>query len=433
MANVTSRALTIALLVFASVSFFELGQAQNRDQSGGGSEPKVSETSPPAGMNVTTVPAAGTNPQSADQGTPGSAPRSLTFSSWGGAYQQSQVKAFVEPFRKETGVTVDAVARPDGLPALRDALQSGQAAADVIDVPADFAVKACSDGLLEPLDATSLLGADVGKDFIPGAVSECAIASAVWSTVFLYDTRAFIERRVPQTITDVFNVPYFPGKRAFPKQPQYTLEFALMADQVPASQVYKVLSTPAGLTRSFTKLGRIKPQIVWYTKPAEAIDLLAEKKAAFALSYSARAFFSIVSERKTVAILWNGQIAHLNVLAIPKKSNHLDDAKAFIKFVVEPRRLAQQTRWFPYGPPRLSSAAFVSKHADVNMDMAPYLPTTPANFRNVLMFDASFWAANADALAQRFADWADDKVDASGAVPPPKPDPASAKPRKTRG
>ncbi len=56
---------------------------------------------------------------------------------------------------------------------------------DLIDLETNDAITACDEGLLQKFDKKSL-----GKtsDFIPGSISDCAVASMVWSTVYAYDT-----------------------------------------------------------------------------------------------------------------------------------------------------------------------------------------------------------------------------------------------------
>ena len=55
---------------------------------------------------------------------------------------------------------------------------------DLIDLETNDAITACDEGLLQKFDKKSL-----GKtsDFIPGSISDCAVASMVWSTVYAYD------------------------------------------------------------------------------------------------------------------------------------------------------------------------------------------------------------------------------------------------------
>jgi hypothetical protein len=47
----------------------------------------------------------------------------------------------------------------------------------------------------------------------------------------------------------------------------------------------------------------------------------------------------------------------------------------------------------------------VGNHAQVDIDMASYLPTSAANFPGALKFDGAFWASQEKRLGQRFISW----------------------------
>lgn len=102
-------------------------------------------------------------------------------------------------------------------------------------------------------------------DFLPGALTDCAVATIVFSTVYAYDTTKFPEG--PTTMADFFNLEKFSGKRAMRKGAKANLEMALMADGVLAAEVYSVLETPEGVDRAFSVLDKIKKDTIWW-KPA---------------------------------------------------------------------------------------------------------------------------------------------------------------------
>ena len=58
-----------------------------------------------------------------------------------------------------------------------------------------------------------------------------------------------------------------------------------------------------------------------------------------------------------------------------------------------------QSNYISYGPVRRSAQALLSP------EMAPHMPTFPANFSNALQNDYQFWADNADELNERFNTW----------------------------
>src|SRR5260370_39239302 len=90
------------------------------------------------------------------------------------------------------------------------------------------------------------------SDFIPGSISDCAVASMVWSTVYAYDTSKL--KTAPTTVNDFFDLQKFPAKRGLRKSPKETMEWALSADGAVPKDVYKVLAMPAGVDRAFATL-----------------------------------------------------------------------------------------------------------------------------------------------------------------------------------
>ena len=59
-------------------------------------------------------------------------------------------------------------------------------------------------------------------------------------------------------MADFFDLGKFPGKRGMRKGAKANLEMALMADGVPAAEVYTVLGTDEGVDRAFAKLDTSK-------------------------------------------------------------------------------------------------------------------------------------------------------------------------------
>src|SRR3546814_12005440 len=84
----------------------------------------------------------------------------------------------------------------------------------------------------------------------------------LWSYVIGYDGDR-IKGPGPQSWADFWDMKRFPGKRGMRRTPKYSLEFALMADGVPADRVYPMLRTPAGVDRAFRKTDETKPHVVW--------------------------------------------------------------------------------------------------------------------------------------------------------------------------
>lgn len=342
----------------------------------------------------------------------------LTVASWGGAYSQSQDVAFFRPFQLETGIKINLVSHRGKLDKLTRAAASPSSGWDVVDLGYAAVENACRDGLLETIDASDLMSASDGaaakEDFLPGALHACGVASVAWSSVIVFDRRAF-KKRPPTKAEDLFDLKRFPGKRVLTKGPRYTLELALMADGVAPEDVYETLSTEDGVTRAFAMLDRIKDEIVWSEGSHEPLKLLKDRKASMGVAFNGRAFSVIVGDNQPLGLVWDAQIYDLDFWAIPKDATRKEAARKFIAFAIRPDRLAEQTRWFPYGPMRKSALALIGKHAEVNVDMAAYVPTVSRNFQNALKIDATWWSDREAKLKQRFSDWLEGKTAPDGA------------------
>ena len=78
--------------------------------------------------------------------------KQLTIVSWGGAYQESQRKAYYEPYAKEMGVKIVEEEYDGELGKLKAMKDAGNVTWDVLDVDSAHALAGCDEGLLEKLD-----------------------------------------------------------------------------------------------------------------------------------------------------------------------------------------------------------------------------------------------------------------------------------------
>jgi putative spermidine/putrescine transport system substrate-binding protein len=330
----------------------------------------------------------------------------ITVVSWGGAYTASQVEAYHKPWMAKTGNTIVSEDYSGGLAEIKAQVEAGNVTWDIVDVERSDAVRGCDEGLLEPIDPSILPPAPDGtpatQDFIDGAISDCAVANIVWSTIFAYDTT---KMSGVDSIDDFFNLKDFPGKRGLRKGPKANLEMALMADGVPADQVYDVLSTPEGVDRAFAKLDTIKDSVVWWEAGAQPPQLLADGEVAMTTAYNGRIFNAAAAEGKPFKIVWDGQILDLDLWVIPKGTKHLNTALDFLAFSTATEQLAKQASYISYGPARRSSSPLVGLFKDGKTEMGPNMPTAPANMKNALLNDFEFWADNQDQLNERFNSW----------------------------
>jgi putative spermidine/putrescine transport system substrate-binding protein len=346
---------------------------------------------------------------------PAQAETDLVVVSWGGAYTASQQKAYHEPYmaaHPDIKILNDDSAS-EGLAKLRAQAEAGNITWDLVDMVAADSIIACDEGLVLEIDpdvdlAPAPDGTPASEDFFEGFLSpgdtNCFIPQIVYSTTFGFRNDKF-DGDQPSTIADVFDLEKFPGKRSLEQKPIGNLEWALIADGVPADQVYDVLSTPEGVNRAFAKLDTIKDSTIWWTKGAIPTQLLADGEVVMASAYNGRLFSAIEEESQPISMLWDWQVFDIDGWVIPAGGKNIEIVKKYVKWATDTQRLADQAKFISYGPARKSSAPLVGKHATLGIDMAPHMPTSPENAKNTLLFNYVWWSDHRGELDERFAAW----------------------------
>ena len=338
----------------------------------------------------------------------GASAQEVNLLSWGGAYGNSHLEAYAKPFTAETGIAVNIADADNPATPIKAMVEAGNVTSDVASVEYADAVRLCDEGLLEEIDAAGLTAAEDGTaatdDYIEGGVTDCFVATDVYSMVEVYDDSKFADAK-PAGPADFYDLAKFPGKRTMRKGAKFNLEFALMADGVPAAEVYDVLGTPEGVDRAFAKLDSIKNDVIWWEAGAQPPQLLADGEVVMTTAYNGRIFNAVAAEGKPFEIVWDGQVWDLDLWAIPKGAPNMDNAIEFLKFSTDTQRLADQAKWIAYGPARKSSAPLVGKYNDGKIDMGPQMPTSPDNLKTAIQNNFEFWADNQDQLNERFNAW----------------------------
>ncbi|KAA9008041.1 extracellular solute-binding protein [Histidinibacterium aquaticum] len=340
---------------------------------------------------------------------------SMTLVSWGGAYQNSQQQAYVEPYLEmnpDVSVTWDERSA-EAVANLRAMFEAGNVTWDLVDVVAADAIRLCDEGLAMEVDHDEILapapdGTDASDDFGDLIVSDCFIPQIAYSTTFGY--RTDVEEwggETPSDICAIFDLETFPGQRALERRPINNMEWALLCDGVPKDEIYDVLETEEGQQRAFDKLDTIKDQVTWWNAGADTPQLLADGEVVMGSTYNGRLFSLIVEQDQPVEMLWDAQVYDLDGWIIPADlpEERLNRVLDFLWFATDTQRLADQAAYISYGPARESSAPLVGEHAELGIDMAPHMPTNPDNASNTFVYNYEWWADYRDDLDAQFQAW----------------------------
>jgi len=337
----------------------------------------------------------------------------LRIATWDSAYNKAQQRALFRTFEAETGTELDVASHGGDLQSITAAKVRARQW-DLIELDAQTAQRGCDEGWLSEISAgdlpPSVEGDPPRADYLPGAVMRCAVGSAAWSSVVVYDRRADFDT-APDRLEDLFDLERFPGQRALPRQAPYLLEAALMAEGVAPANVYEVLATRSGQDRAFAKLSAIRHAIVWWDSAADALATFPARKPSglenvvMGMAFNGRIFTSAVREQPSLRIVWNGQMYRFNYWAIPESTSNRQAALDLLRHVSVPERQARVAQMFPYGPARRSALPLVGRHAEIEIDMADFVPTVPRHMEGALRFNAAWWAERGGPIKTRFADW----------------------------
>ncbi|MCY4290127.1 MAG: extracellular solute-binding protein, partial [Roseovarius sp.] len=282
---------------------------------------------------------------------------------------------------------------------------------DVVDVVAADAIRLCDEGLAMEIDhdvhlAPAPDGTTASEDFGDLLVSDCFIPQIVYSTTFGYRTD-LVGDNPPTEVCALFDTETWPGKRAIEKRPVANMEWALLCDGVPFSEVYDLLATDEGQDRALAKLDTIKDDVIWWSAGADTPQLLADGEIVLGSTYNGRLFSVIEEQKQPVEILWDWQMFDLDGWIIPAGLSEERQKRAldYLYFATDTQRLADQAKYISYGPARKSSAPLVGKHADLGIDMAPHMPTDPENAKTTFLFNYEFWADYRDDIDAKWQAW----------------------------
>jgi putative spermidine/putrescine transport system substrate-binding protein len=334
--------------------------------------PASAEASAPAAADICTSP-----PKA--EGT------TLTFASYGGAYQEAQRKGWLEPYTALTGVTFQE-SEDSSNATIKAQVEGGQVTWDVVDVGNDFGLDANA-ALLEPLDYTK-----IHKDeILPGFASTYRVADITYGVVLGYNTDK-TAGKVPAGWADFFDLAKFPGKRGFwDYSAGGIFEFALLADGVAPKDLY-----PLDLPRATAKLDTIKDSIVFWGSGAESQDLLGKGEVTMSMIWNGRAYSAKHIDNRPVEIQWNQQIVTADYFVVPKGTPNKDTAMDFIAWATCKENNAAPSKYIPYGPTNTLATADPSKVAELSVSNAD---------ENSAYFDDAWIVDNAQTLEDAYQAW----------------------------
>ena len=308
----------------------------------------------------------------------------LVFASYGSAYQDAQNQAFLSPWAKEKGVTVQNDG-PTSYPKIQQMVESGNAIWDVVDTEPYFPVANCGT-LVEKLDFTNI----DKSQFPEGTVSDCSIPTAQYSTMLIYNTQTYSGANVPTTPADFFDLKKFPGKRVVPNWAGAgALEFALLADGVAPENLY-----PLDTRRAYKKLDTIRDSLEFWNTSSESQQSMEDGAADMWLAWSGRGY-EAEKNGASIAPVWNDNLIAWATLSIVKGSKNAENAQSFIEYAAQAAPQARFAELQPYSATNLEAEPKLDE-LQQKWDVA-----SPDVQKQAIVTNVQWWADNsADAEAE---------------------------------
>jgi putative spermidine/putrescine transport system substrate-binding protein len=111
----------------------------------------------------------------------------MTLTTWGGAYQIGQTKAFATPFGDESGAKV-TVTSPTDYAKLKSMVKTGNVVWDVVDVEPFITRQGCEEGWLEKVDQTNIPQDAFLASMKP---SPCGVPNGAYTTMIAFQPDKF--------------------------------------------------------------------------------------------------------------------------------------------------------------------------------------------------------------------------------------------------
>jgi putative spermidine/putrescine transport system substrate-binding protein len=311
---------------------------------------------------------------------PATAEETVSYASYGGAYQEGVRKAILNHLPADHGMKVVDYVLSGGIRDIRTKVKANAVDIDVAELYGGLCDIAAKEGLIEPLDYSKIPNAAGVPEHLK---KQHSIGFTAYSTVLAYNKDVY-GKNPPKNWADFFDVKKFPGTRAIGgTYPSTNMEIALLADGVPRDKVY-----PVDIDRAMKKWEAFKPNItVRWSSGAQATQLATSQEADMLTIWAAR-IDAAIKEGAPYEYILNDAVMDVECLVVPKNSPNREGAMRLINHLLDPKYQANLPDHIPYGP--MNQDAF--KSGLISPEKAKKVVTSTENISKQLITDSAWWA-----------------------------------------
>ncbi len=331
----------------------------------------------------------------------------LVFSSWGGAYQAAQRKAFAIPFEDRFGIQIIDEQQPF-VSNVRARSQSENVGWHIFDSGPATIDSLAQSGDVERLDFTII----DNRHFFEAAKSPFFAGGGItWSEVWAYNTDTFPEGNQPRTMADIYDAERFSGSRGWGRYPAAEMVFVLLSENptlLNTEQGRKSLAalTPSQVNRAFDLFRHYQDQVeLFWNAGADCPSLLSSGELDLCTGWSGRLFDAIHSGNP-VKICWEcGHVMNTGVWSIIKGLNDQDPrafvlAQLYMAWAALPENNVRMAQFIAYGPINSRSLPYLNdrRYSHVRDD----LPSSSTNLPYAIFEDEVHASQRSDAWRDRW-------------------------------
>lgn len=301
----------------------------------------------------------------------------------GGPSGESIEEAYIKPFTARTGIKVVRES-PTSLGKMQAMVASKNVTTVLVELGGTNLFQARAMGLLEPLDWNK-----INPDpMFPEAKLPDGFGYQYFSTILTWGKGT----KPLNSWADFWNLKDFPGKRALPDYPGYTLPLALLADGVKPENLY-----PLDVDRAFKSLNKIKGSVaVWWKAGAQPPQLLEDKEVQYSAAWSGR----IVGNPKLEYTYKQGFL-QVSYFAVPKGASPAakEAAMGLLHEMSKADNQVKASEAVPY------TGASPDIQAKLPAGKLDDYPTSPNNKAIQALGDPSWTANNAKEIERRWQEF----------------------------
>jgi len=314
--------------------------------------------------------------------------KTLTFTSYGGMYQDGQIAA-LQDFVQRSGVRLISDG-PVEIAKVQAQVRSGNVTWDVVDT-GDLTPYVYCGTLFQKLDFSKL---DVSN--IPsGQVGPCSVPAMNYSIVLMVKNGRY--PNPPKSWRDFFDVENFPGVRAIDHSGELRVGFIEQAILAAGGSADNL--TVADIDRGLDKIRALGPDTIFWKTGAESQQLAESGEADMLMMWGGRAM-TAVKNGADYSPVWQDWLVVMDQITIPVGVKDPDAAYALINAYLGQRAqeiMAEKTTYTP-----------IHKDARPKVDAltAAWMTNTPERIAQGYQANLPFWVEHYRLAFEKWNDMA---------------------------